>query len=229
MLKNWWKILSIVLLLYTFIAGFLVKLPPGVAYEQSNMYESMRNFFFHVPMWFSQMAVITVSLVYSIRYLRNPLQQYDWYAREFAATGTVLGSLGLITGAIWANYTWGSPWSNDPKQIGAAIALLVYLAYFVLRNSMTDIDKRGRVAAVYNIFAYFIYIPLVMILPRMVESLHPGGKGVEGNPGLSGDSLDPAMRAIFWPSVLGWILLGTWISTLRVRMRALEERKLTTA
>ena len=229
MRRNWWKILSIVLLLYTFTAGFLVKLPPRVAYEESNMYESMRNFFFHVPMWFSQMAIITVSLVYSIKYLRNPLAKYDWWAAEFARTGTVFGCLGLVTGSIWANYTWGSPWSNDPKQIGAAIALLVYLAYFVLRNSMTDIDKRGRVAAVYNIFAYFIYIPMVMILPRMVESLHPGGKGVEGNPGLSGNSLDPAMRAIFWPAVIGWILLGVWITLLKMRIRILEDKKMTTA
>lgn len=226
MRRYWWKILSIVLLLYTFIAGFLVKLPFRVAYEESNMYESMRNFFFHVPMWFSQMAIITVSLVYSIKYLRTPLTKNDWYAVEFARTGTVMGFLGLITGSIWANYTWGAPWNNDPKQIGAAIALLTYLAYFVLRNSISDIDKRGRVAAVYNIFAYFIYIPMVMILPRMVESLHPGGKGVEGNPGLSGNSLDPTMRAIFWPAVIGWVLLGVWISTLKIRVRALEDRKL---
>jgi heme exporter protein C len=229
MRRNWWKILSIVLLLYTFTAGFLVKLPPRVAYEESNMYESMRNFFFHVPMWFSQMAIITVSLVYSIKYLRNPLAKYDWFASEFARTGTVFGFLGLVTGSIWANYTWGAPWNNDPKQIGAAVALLVYLAYFVLRNSITDIDKRGRIAAVYNIFAYFIYIPMVMILPRMVESLHPGGKGVEGNPGLSGNSLDPAMRAIFWPAVIGWILLGVWITLLKMRVRVLDDKKMTTA
>ncbi|MBC7849344.1 MAG: cytochrome c biogenesis protein CcsA [Chitinophagaceae bacterium] len=231
MRRNWWKILSVILLVYTFIAGLLVKLPPGVAYEQSNMYESMRNFFFHVPMWFSQLAVITVSLVYSIKFLRNPLAKYDWYAADFAATGTVLGSLGLLTGAIWANYTWGAPWNNDPKQIGAAIALLVYLAYFVLRNSLTDIDKKGRIAAVYNIFAYFIYIPMIMILPRMVESLHPGGKeGASGggNPGLGGSSLDPAMRAIFWPAVIGWILLAVWITTLRFRLKALEEKKYST-
>lgn len=229
MRQYWWKILSIVLLLYTFIAGFLVKLPHRVAYEESNMYESMRNFFFHVPMWFSQMIIITVSLVYSIRFLRTPLSKNDWYAVEFARTGTVMGFLGLITGSIWANYTWGAPWNNDPKQIGAAIALLTYLAYFVLRNSISDIDKRGRVAAVYNIFAYFIYIPMVMILPRMVESLHPGGKGVEGNPGLSGNSLDPSMRAIFWPAVVGWVLLGVWISSLKIRVRALEDRKLISA
>ena len=94
-----------------------------------------------------------------------------------------MGMLGLVTGAIWANFTWGAPWSNDPKQIGVAIGLLIYLAYLVLRNSLLDIDKRARIAAVYNIFAYFIYLPLIMILPRMVESLHPGGKGVQGNPG----------------------------------------------
>lgn len=232
MRQYWWKILCVVFLLYLFVGGFLVKLPRGVAYDTSNMYESMRNFFFHVPMWFSQMAIITVSLIYSIRYLRNPLAKYDRYAAEFARTGTIFGSLGLITGAIWANYTWGSPWNNDPKQLGAAIALLVYLAYFVLRNSMTDIDKRGRVAAVYNIFAYFIYIPMVMILPRMVESLHPGGKegaAGGGNPGLGGGSLDPAMRAVFWPGVFGWILLGVWITTLLVRIRALDEKKQTIA
>ena len=165
----WWKILSIILLLYTFIAGFTTEVP-----EIGNLYQSIRNFFFHVPMWFGQLTLVTVSLVYSIMFLRNPSAKYDIYAAEFARTGIVFGCLGLITGSIWANYTWGAPWNNDPKQIGAAIALLIYLAYFVLRNSMTDIDKRGRVAAVYNIFAYCIYIPMIMILPRLVESLHPG-------------------------------------------------------
>ncbi|MFT3824926.1 MAG: cytochrome c biogenesis protein CcsA [Chitinophagaceae bacterium] len=225
MRQYWWKILSIVLLIYTFIAGFLVELPHKVAYEDSNLYESMRNFFFHVPMWFGQLILITVSLVYSIRYLRNTKLKDDFYATEFARTGTVMGCLGLVTGAIWANYTWGTPWNNDPKQLGAAVALLIYLAYFVLRSSITDMDKRGRVAAVYNIFAYFIYIPMIMILPRLVESLHPGGKGSEGNPGMGGNSLDPSMRLIFWPAVIGWTLLGVWISTLRIRVNILEEKK----
>ncbi|MEJ7767540.1 MAG: cytochrome c biogenesis protein CcsA [Chitinophagaceae bacterium] len=217
---SWWKITSVVFLVYIFIAGFLIRVP-----QIGNLYETARNLFFHVPMWFAQLLLITVSLVYSILYLRKSDTRNDIYAAEFARTGIVLGSLGLITGAIWANYTWGAPWSNDPKQLGAAIALLIYLAYFVLRNSMTDIDKRGRIAAVYNIFAYFIYVPMVMILPRLVESLHPGGKGVEGNPGLSGKDLDPVMRMVFWPGVIGWTLLALWITTLRIRLKVLEENK----
>lgn len=221
MRQYWWKILGIICLVYTFIAGFIIRVP-----DIGNLEQTIRNLFFHVPMWFGQLVLVTVSLVYSVRYLRSPNIMADTYANEFAKTGIVFGSLGLITGSIWATYTWGSPWNNDPKQLGAAIALLIYLAYFVLRNSMTDIDKRGRVAAVYNIFAYCIYIPMILILPRLVESLHPGGKGVEGNPGLSGQDLDPQMRMVFWPAVLGWTLLGVWISTLKIRLGILEENKL---
>jgi heme exporter protein C len=218
---RWWKILSIVLLFYTLISGFVITVP-----DIGNLQQTIRNMFFHVPMWFGQLFLTTVSLVYSIMYLRKPERRYDVTALEFAKTGILFGALGLITGAIWANYTWGAAWSNDPKQLGAAIALLIYLAYFVLRNSMTDIDKRGRIAAVYNIFAYFIYVPMIMILPRMVESLHPGGQGVEGNPGLSGQDLDPQMRLVFWPAVFGWTLLGFWITTLRLRLQMLAEKKL---
>jgi heme exporter protein C len=222
--KNWWKILGVALLLYTFTAGFLVKVP-----YLGNLYESIRNFFFHVPMWFGQITLFTISLGYSIKYLRSQNIKDDIYAMEFAKTGIVFGLLGLSTGAIWATYTWGEPWSNDPKQIAAAIAILIYLAYLVLRGSMTDIDKKARVAAVYNIFAYFIYIPLIMILPRMVQSLHPGGlEGAKagGNPALGGDSLDPSMRLVFWLAVTGWVILGIWITSLKIRLNLLRDKNI---
>ncbi len=224
MRKRWWKILAVILLVYTFTAGFLIKVP-----FTGNLYQSIRNLFFHVPMWFGQIILFTTSLVYSLLYLRKQNLRYDIYAVEFAKTGIIYGVLGLVTGSIWATYTWGSPWSNDPKQIAVAIALLIYLAYFVLRNSMTDIDKTARIAAVYNIFAYFIYIPLIMVLPRLVQSLHPGGQGVEGNPGLNGKDLDPAMRMVFWPAVIGWTLLGVWISTVKIRLLIIKKKNLLNA
>ena len=221
---KWWKILCIVFLLLTFTAGFLIKVP-----IIGNLHQSIRNFFFHVPMWFGQIALLSLSLGYSIAYLRTQNIKYDIYASEFAKTGIVFGILGLATGSIWATYTWGEPWSNDPKQIAAAIAVLIYLAYLVLRGSMTDMDKKARISAVYNIFAYFIYIPLIMILPRLVQSLHPGGmEGAKGggNPALGGNSLDATMEMIFWPAVFGWVLLGIWISNLKIRMNLLTNKNL---
>jgi heme exporter protein C len=221
---KWWKLLCMVLLFFTFIAGFLVKVP-----HIGNLYESIRNFFFHVPMWFGQIALLTLSLAYSVSYLRTQNFKHDIYAAEFAKTGIIFGILGLGTGSIWATYTWGEAWSNDPKQIAAAIAVLIYLAYIVLRGSMNDIDRRARVSAVYNIFAYFIYIPLIMILPRLVQSLHPGGmEGAKGggNPALGGGSLDAKMEMVFWPAVTGWILLGIWISSLKIRLSLLANKNL---
>ena len=221
---TWWKIVCIVFMFLTFTAGFIIKVP-----LIGNLHQSIRNFFFHVPMWFGQMGLLTLSLAFSIAYLRTQKIKYDIYAAEFAKTGIIFGVLGLVTGSIWAKYTWGEFWSNDPKQMAAAIAVLIYLAYIVLRGSMTDLDKRARVSGVYNIFAFFIYIPLIMILPRLVQSLHPGGmEGAQGggNPALGGGSLDATMRMIFWPAVLGWLLLGIWISTLKIRLSLLANKNL---
>jgi hypothetical protein len=109
-----------------------------------NLKETIRNLFFHVPMWFSEIVLFTISLGYSIRYLRKPDLRFDIIASSFARTGILMGVLGLVTGSIWATYTWGEPWSNDPKQIAIAIALLIYFAYLVLRNAIPDIDKRPR-------------------------------------------------------------------------------------
>ncbi|MDE3236058.1 MAG: cytochrome c biogenesis protein CcsA [Bacteroidota bacterium] len=223
MRKPWWKILSFVFLMYTCSMGFLVDVPtpPGVPLQQS-----IRNLFFHVPMWFGMNILFLVSLVYAILYLRNPLKKYDVYSAQYATTGIVFGVLGLCTGAIWAKYQWGAAWSGDAKQNGAAIALLIYFAYFVLRGSLNDDEKKARIGAVYNIFAFFMLYPCIWILPRMVESLHPGGQGSEGNPGLNGKDLAPSMRLVFWPAVIGWTLLGVWITTLRIRFNIIKEKKL---
>ena len=210
--KNWWKILSIVLLLYTFTAGFLGSVP-----MKPILNETIRNLYFHVAMWFVMMILFIVSVVYSVRYLRYNRAADDIYAVEYARTGIVFGVLGLVTGSLWARYTWGDFWSNDPKQLGAAIALLIYLAYFVLRNSLTDMDKSARISAVYNVFAFAMLFPTIWIIPRLVESLHPGGMG---NPAFNTKDIDSRMRMIFYfGAIPGWALLAVWISSLRIRLQ----------
>jgi heme exporter protein C len=210
--KNWWKILSIACLIYTITAGFLGSVP-----IKPILNETIRNLYFHVAMWFTMMILFIVSVVYSVRYLRHGRPSDDLYAREYARTGIVFGLLGLLTGSLWARYTWGDFWSNDPKQLGAAIALLIYLAYFVLRNSLTDLDKSARISAVYNVFAFAMLFPTIWIIPRMVESLHPGGMG---NPAFNTKDIDSRMRVIFYfGAIPGWTLLGTWMTTLRIRLQ----------
>ncbi len=218
MIKSWWKILAVALVLFSIIAGFLFEVP-----AKPILNETIRNIHFHVPMWFTMIVMLTISFIYSIRYLRTSNENDDLMAVESANVGIVFGVLGLVTGAVWAQFTWGEAWSNDPKQNSAAIALLVYLAYLVLRNSLEEEQKRGRISSVYNIFAFPIMVVLLFILPRLTDSLHPGNGG---NPGFNTKDMAPELRPVFYPAVLGWILIGTWISNIRYRIRKIENKKL---
>ena len=228
MYKSWWKILCAVLLLYTFIAGLLIKVPDLPALE-----ETSRNLFFHVGMWMAMMTLFTISVVNAIRYLRTLNIKYDIYSRHYAEVGIVFGLLGYATGSIWMSYTWADPnnplfesfsaLAREPKLIGAAIALLIYFAYMVLRDSINDMDKKARISAVYNIFAYAMLFPAIWIMPRLLPSLHPGQ---EGNPALNFKDVSPLMRMVEWPAFLGWALLGVWITTLRIRLNLLKEKKI---
>jgi len=219
--------LSVVLLAYAVIGGLLLPVP-----KIPQLQETIRNLYYHVCMWFAMMILFTTSVVYSIKYLRTLNAEYDIRAKEFAAVGLVMGLLGYATGAIWAAYTWADPnnpayasfgsIAREPKLIGAAMAILVYFAYFILRDSVTDMDKRARVSAVYNIFAYAMLFPSIWIVPRLLPSLHPGQ---EGNPALNFNDIDARMRMVFYPAVIGWTLLGVWITTLRIRLHILSEKK----
>jgi heme exporter protein C len=214
-MKTWVKILAISLLLYVHIGGLLFEVP-----RLNILNETIRALYFHVPMWFGMVLLFGISVYYSVRYLQNPSSNFDIRSVEYANVGLVFGILGMITGMLWANYTWGSPWHGDPKQNGAAIALLVYLAYFILRSSIQNEEQKARLSAVYNIFAFAAMIPLIFIIPRLTSSMHPGSGG---NPGFNMYDLDSKMRLVFYPAVIGWLLIGVWIVSLRVKMRELEE------
>lgn len=227
MYKSWWKVLCVLLLLYTVIGGILMPAPylPALA-------ETVRNLYFHVCMWFTMITLFIFSVVHSIIYLRTFNLKNDLYARNFAVVGIVFGLMGYATGTIWMSYTWADPnnpgysfssIAREPKLIGAAIALLVYFAYLVLRDSVSDMDKRARVSAVYNIFAFALLFPAIKIIPDALPSLHPGG---EDNPALDFRDSSGTMKIVFYPAIIGWMLLGLWITTIRIRIGLLKEKKM---
>lgn len=214
MKKSWWKILAVVVIFYVIFQGLLGTVP-----RQPILNESIRNLYFHVTMWFAMITMLLVSMIYSVRYLRSNQITDDDKSAEFAKTGILFGVLGCLTGSLWANYTWGEPWPNDPKLNSAAVGMLIYFAYLLLRSSFEDEQRRARISAVYNIFAFAVFLPLIFVLPRLTDSLHPGNGG---NPAFSSYDLDSQMRMVFYPAGIGWILLGVWISNLRYRLKAIQ-------
>ena len=120
-----------------------------------------------------------------------------------------------------AKYTWGTFWTNDPKLNGSAIGLLIYFGYFILRSSIDDESKRGKISSVYNVFAFCMLIPLIFILPRLTDSLHPGNGG---NPGFNVYDMNSQLRLVFYPAVIGFIFLGLWIADIRLKTLKLKKK-----
>ncbi len=214
MRQTWWKVLCVVILLYTIIQGLLGEVP-----RQPILNETIRNVYFHVPLWFSMMILMTASMWYAIKYLRFGQIEADEYSVEFANVAIFFGVLGFLTGSLWGNYTWGDWLPKDPKIIAVEVGLLIYSSYFILRSSFEDEQRKARLSAIYNIFAFATFIPLVWILPRLTDSLHPGNGG---NPAFGKYDMDNQMRMVFYPAVIGWILLGVWITSLRIRIRIIQ-------
>ncbi|MBD78336.1 MAG: ABC transporter permease [Crocinitomicaceae bacterium] len=214
----WWKLLGIVLVLYAIIGGFLMPVP-----SMPILNETIRNTYFHIPMWFAMMILMTASLVNSIQYLSSGNLKKDTLASETINVALLLGFLGLFTGMIWANYTWGTPWTNDVKLNGTAVAILIYVAYIILRGSLQDEHRRAKVAAVYNIFSFVMMMLFINVIPRLsgTDSLHPGNGG---NPAFGEYDMNSTMRMVFYPAVIGWTLIGTWIVSLRMRINKIENK-----
>lgn len=212
--KNWWKALGALLVMYSLVGGLLIEVP-----ELPILHETIRNLYYHVTMWFAMIILMSISVYHSVKYLSKPHHNADIMASESANTGLLLGIIGVLTGSIWARFTWGTWWVSDPKLNGAAITLLFYFAYLVLRKTVDDPQRKATLAAVYNIFAYVMLVVFLMVLPRMTDSLHPGNGG---NPGFGGYDLNNTMKFVFYPAVIGWTLLAWWITSLRIRIQKLD-------
>ena len=77
-------------------------------------------------------------------------------------------TLMIAAGAYWANRTWGSYWSWDPKETWAAITWLVYAGYLHMRITR---GWRGRRAAYFAILGFavvmFTFFGVTYLLPGL--------------------------------------------------------------
>jgi heme exporter protein C len=215
----WYKLLAVLIMFYTLIYGMLINLPADVGILD----ETIRNLFYHVPMWFGMMLVLLAAFINSIMYLTKPTVKRNIYASELTNAGILMGFCGLFTGMFWAYNTWGTAWTNDPKLNGVAAGMAMYGGYWLLQKSVNDPEKAARLSAIYNVFIFPLFIALVYVMPKLAAaSIHPG----------SGESVNfksynktNNMEMVFYPAVIGWTLLFVWIAELRARYQLINNRK----
>ena len=98
---------------------------------------------------------------YSLKNIMQPIEfshseELDTLSYRSILVGFVLLTLGLISGAVWANEAWGSWWSWDPKETWAFISWLFYAAYLHMRISKGWQGRRPALLATTGFFVVLI-------------------------------------------------------------------------
>ena len=90
------------------------------------------------------------------------------------AIGFPLLTIGIVTGAFWANVAWGTYWSWDPKETWSLIVWLIYAAYLHARITR---GWRGTKAAVLSIAGFSATIFCYLGVNLVLSGLHSYGGG----------------------------------------------------
>jgi heme exporter protein C len=173
---------------------------------EAEMGTAQKIFYFHVPLaWICMLFAVVCGVAAGIQ-LRKGSERASAVAIA-AAEMTVLAGLGvLLTGPIWGDATWGTPWTGDARQTATALLWLIFVAYLLVRRYGPSNSE--RLAAALAIFGA-VDVPIIYYAVKIWKTTHPDTSVVR--------TLPPEMWASLWPC-LG-ALLGTATALFLVRMR----------
>ena len=136
--------------------------------------DAFRIFYVHVPIALTAYACFGWGAWKALRLLWRGDLRYDLESYTAVHLGTIFGVLTLVTGSIWARFSWGHWWEWGDRQLVLFLILfLFYCAYFMLRFSIAEGPSRARISAVYALFGV-VLIPISFLAIRLTESLiHP--------------------------------------------------------
>ena len=210
----WWKYLIGVLMAGVIVAAFV--LPP----PQEQIGDASRIFFFHVPAALAGFVAFVVAAVYGAVYLKTRNPAADRRAVASAEVGLTFSTIALITGAIFAKTTWGVYWNWDPRETTLLAVLLVYAAYFALRQAVANPSTRARLSAVYILLGGAAAPFLFFVLPRMYASLHPRNTLVAGGGEFT---MNVPVGLTFAAALTTYVLLYLWLFQLADRAGRIRE------
>ncbi len=185
-LKYKQKIIGVFVTPTAFLAIALTSIIPGVGPQIVPLVPALQSNWLaiHVITCFLGYASFAVSFGISILYLvqdrrgKDKEKESTWLPSasvldEINYRSIVIGfpmlTLGIVTGAAWANYAWGSYWSWDPKETWSLITWFVYAAFLHARLTR---DWRGRKAAILSIIGFSAVLFTYFGVNYIISGLH---------------------------------------------------------
>jgi heme exporter protein C len=208
-------------------AGVLAGLVLSIVYAGQDVTQGdiQRIFYIHVSSFAGAFVAFGAGVVGGALYLWKRSPKWDTFALAGIETGTALSLVNLFTGMVWARPIWNTWWIWDPRLTSAAIMVLTYLAYLMLRAGIENPETRRRFASVYGILAFSTVIITFVIIRIRPDTIHPAVIGpsprnAEGDFELTESmittlSFAMVVWSIFVPAAMMW-----W----RIRLEAVYER-----
>ncbi len=209
-----WKI-GLLLIFSWVIIGTWVFEPPMSSTFNPEIY---RIFYYHVPVALVTFIAYALAMYQGLRYLSTKKLQYDSKSSIAALLGTIFCVLAMVSGSIFARFTWGVFWNWDPRETSIVVLLLIYLAYFSLRSAVSDPVKRANLSAVYSLLGFIAAVFTIFIWPRITPGLHPGAPGDSKIIVMSFNTL-----IVFLPALAAFLILFLWVYSLSVRVASLQK------
>ena len=109
---------------------------------------AVKILFVHVPSAFLAINIYFMMFAASLIWLikRHPVSALA--AKAAAPIGIAMTLIALVTGAIWGQPMWGTPWVWDPRLTSFAIMLAFYISYISLWSAMSNSDKAADLSSI---------------------------------------------------------------------------------
>jgi heme exporter protein C len=157
---------------YTSLLSFLALRGPFPALVPLGTPTAYRNLYIHVPQSIAALLLAAAAAAAAVLYLLKPTERRFIAMDRAAVLAAVFSWLSFFTGTAWAVESWGSAWSGDPRQMAVGVMAVLYTAYIILKRSVEDPDRLGRLAASYLIIAV-ASVPVTLAAPILFPALHP--------------------------------------------------------
>jgi heme exporter protein C len=109
---------------------------------------AVKILFVHVPSAFLAINIYFMMFAASLIWLIKRHHVSALAAKAAAPIGIAMTLIALVTGAIWGQPMWGTPWVWDPRLTSFAIMLAFYISYISLWSAMSNSDKAADLSSI---------------------------------------------------------------------------------
>jgi heme exporter protein C len=183
---------------------------------------AQKIYYVHVPSAIGAYLAVSITALMSIVFLWLHEERADRLAEASAEVGLMFLTVVLITGPIWARWTWGTWWAWWDARLTLTLFLwFVVAAYLVLRGGIDEPAMRARYSAVLGVLAA-VLSPFIHLSVYFFNTMHP--MPITLKPGRP--SLDPPMLTTFLLSMCAFSFLA--IALIQARYRFGVQRDIVT-